>query len=135
MKGFDVNTWWKTFPLPLFLGEQLFDDYAFLYFCMDRNNAEHLKLYAEGMRKVTNDLLDEAPHVGLFLPGCYGHDLLFEDHYFFNVRVGANKQRYIDTLGNWLSGQGDIHAWDDCTTRTAKECNSGCLIVEPDINT
>ena len=90
VESFDVHTWWKTFTLPLFIGFEVFDFYGYRYFCINETDKGHLQKWADGMKAVSESLLAEAPHVGLYLPGCYGHVMLRFDHWFQNVKAGKS---------------------------------------------
>ena len=126
LTNFDINTWWVTMTKPLFIGEMVFDDYGFIYHCGDGDDLAHAQVWAQGMYDVVQDLLAEAPHVGLYLPGCHNHAMLESDAWFSTVPVGTVAQTYITTLTNWLNNDPNIHAWDTCTA-DPYNCNANCL--------
>ena len=126
VEGFDIHSWWRAYPTPLFIAIQSQDMYAHLYHCIDPSNSEHLWKYGHAMVELAKNLTVDVSHVGLYMPSCNRHPMVTDPHFFSRVKVGVEELTLTETLSNWVNGEGTWHVFDDCSTADHPVCNPRC---------
>ena len=124
--------WWREIQAPLYLTYNKWDRYTTILHCLQDNAG-----VAEKTR-FSNIFLDRTlamerinPKFGLFVPGCVGHELLYDTKYC-KIEVGREKKKLLDNLLEWIkyiNGEllNYIHVWDDCNLiGNKRQCNPMC---------
>ena len=133
VRDFDVDNWWKTFDLPLFIGIQMYDKYGLYYYCGNPTNTAHVQEWGRGMIEIAGKLSAEKPELGLFVPACADHPMIYLDTWYSRVLVGTQALSYGEAVGNWLSQTPPYPVWDTCSHRPGG-CSMHCPSAQSPVN-